>query len=94
MELLPLEMSLCTDDGIRKECVFLRLTAETDVLITASPSADSVFAIQHPCLVCVLFYQGDLDVLTAINGLRLMCRCKLLPITSGDLGSFSSKVTI
>ena len=50
-------MSLCPDDGIRKECVFLRLTAETDVLlITASPSAVSVFALQHPlsCMYIVL----------------------------------------
>jgi len=77
MELLPLEMSLCPDDGIRKECVFLRVTAETYVLlITASPSAVSVFVINTSCLVRVLFYQGDLGVLTAINGLRLVCRCK------------------
>jgi len=95
MELLPLEMSLCPDDGIRKECLSLRLKAETYVLlITASPSAVSVFAINTTFLVRVLFYQGDLGVLTTINGLRLMCRCKLLPITSGDLCSFSSKVTV
>jgi len=52
------------------------------------------FRQQHFLSCTVLFYHGDLSVLTAINGLRLVCLCKLLPIASGDLCSFSSKVTI
>jgi len=64
------------------------------LLITASPSAVLFSPYNTPCLVCVLFYQGDLGVLTAINGVRLTCHCKLLPVTSGDLCSFSSNVTI
>jgi hypothetical protein len=64
------------------------------VLVITLPSAVLFSPYNTPCLVCVLFYQGELGVLTAVNGVRLTCHCKLLPVTSGDLCSFSSKVTI